>query len=69
MNTKYDWSNVPERIKWMAFDKFGDVRGFVEKPRLNGDFWIDEICPYYFESNMVAPDLDFINSLEPRPCQ
>ena len=65
--SKYDWSNVPERIKWMAFDEFGDVRGFVEKPRLNGNFWIDEIYPYYFESNLVAPDCNWRESLEERP--
>lgn len=65
--SKYDWSDAPERIRWMAFDEFGGVRGFVEKPRLKSNYWIDEICPYFFESNLVAPDCKWQDSLEERP--
>lgn len=32
MKTKYDWSNVPKEVKWIAKDKDGEVWGYVEKP-------------------------------------
>ena len=67
MKTKYDWSGVPERIKFLAFDPSCGVRGFVEKPKIRCDFWIDEICPYFFESNMCAPSGNWQDSLEERP--
>lgn len=29
---KYDWSNVPKKVKWISTDADGMVCGFSEKP-------------------------------------
>ena len=32
MKTKYDWSNVPKEVQWIATDDDGVMNGFDEKP-------------------------------------
>lgn len=32
MKTKYDWSNVPKNVKWIATDKDGWAWGWVKRP-------------------------------------
>lgn len=31
---KYDWSNVPKEVKWIATDFYGGILGFEEKPKI-----------------------------------
>ena len=41
---KYDWSNVPKEVKWIATDEDGVSNGFIDKPTVfDEDMWaIDE---------------------------
>lgn len=40
MKTKYDWSNVPNKVKWIATDADGYAWHWHEKPEIIGDEWI-----------------------------
>lgn len=33
MKTKYDWSDIPEEINWIAKDYDGGLYGFDKKPK------------------------------------
>lgn len=33
MKTKYDWSNVPKEVNWIATDADSIANGFVEEPK------------------------------------
>ena len=44
MTTKYDWSEVPEDIKWLATDLDGVVNGFYEEPKASEE-WVIWIAP------------------------
>lgn len=39
MKTKYDWSNVPDEINWIATDSDGHAFGYAEKPYNGGSYW------------------------------
>lgn len=34
MKTKYDWSNVPKEVNWIATDSDGVAHGFKAKPKI-----------------------------------
>jgi len=74
--SKYDWSNVPKEVNWIATDADGIVSGFSEKPFvLNGtlwlcncdhpDSWICNIEPFNYHVNNDFPN--WKDSLEERP--
>lgn len=37
MNTKYDWSNVPKEVNWIAMDCDEWVYGYGKKPECGND--------------------------------
>jgi hypothetical protein len=40
MKTKYDWSNVPDEVKWIATDSnMRTAGGYTRKPKMLTDFW------------------------------
>lgn len=39
MNTKYDWSNVPEEVEWISTDKDFWAFGWTEKPTSGATGW------------------------------
>ena len=32
--SKYDWSNVPDEVQWIAMDQDGVLNGFYKKPEI-----------------------------------
>ena len=37
--SKYDWSNIPPEVNWIATDSDGDVFGYLEKPEIGVYMW------------------------------
>ena len=68
MKTKYDWSKVPDDVKWIATDADGSVCGYSTKPYRFSQTWN---C--YSSGNFVAHSFlpafqgNWKNSLEQRP--
>ncbi|MFK7255914.1 hypothetical protein ABBZ21_14880 [Acinetobacter baumannii] len=66
---KYDWSNVPAEVNWMATDQDGWAYGFVSqpKPRESYGFWspVEFVVSIPKESNPFKGD--WKESLEQRP--
>ncbi len=68
--TKYDWSNVPKEVNWIATDSNGNVFGYYKKPKLqeNGYFMHIGDNFYYPEKGwMESYNGNWIDSLEERP--
>lgn len=67
MKTKYDWSNVPIWVKYIATDSNGNTNGYEEgiKPYII----LDEIFVggWYVSLNMNTSFDDWRESLEERP--
>ena len=74
--SKYDWSNVPKEVKWIATDADGVVSGFSEKPYTHRgslwlchvdhpDSWVCNIEPFTYHVNNDYPNWQ--DSLEERP--
>lgn len=65
MKTKYDWSNVPDWVNWIAGDSDGEVFGFKEMPTSFDEFM------WYGKNSIFLKDLKICehwkNSLEKRP--
>ena len=67
--TRYDWSDAPEWVRFIATDKDGEVWAYQNKPfreRLSwhpdgGDCWLVSNLPSYCEQS------DWKDSLEERP--
>lgn len=69
--TKYDWSNVPKEVKWIATDVDGITSGWKEKPKYK------QIYGTWDRSDWSKANLGFIkvlafrgnwqDSLEERP--
>ena len=68
MKTKYDWSNVPKNVNWIATDSTGYKSHHEEKPKpISGD-WFDcsaRGCFDYFDSSEFKGY--WKDSLEERP--
>ena len=68
--SKYDWSNVPKEIKWLAADADSVINGFYTKPIV--DDWCEMWLAFDFEyvnigGGGVDRFADWQNSLEERP--
>ncbi|MFL1540801.1 hypothetical protein ACJOYG_13950 [Acinetobacter baumannii] len=67
--SKYDWSNVPAEVNWMATDQDGWAYGFVGQPkmRVGLGIWspIEFVISIPKESNPFKGDWE--KSLEQRP--
>lgn len=42
MKIKYDWSDVPKSVNWIATDSDGVICGYSKEPRIpkNGKIWL-----------------------------
>lgn len=40
MKTKYDWSNIPKEVKWIATDKNGEAWFWETKPEIYCNGWL-----------------------------
>lgn len=73
MKTKYDWSNVPKEVNWIATDGYsGWVWGYeYEKPFIDVDMWNSKIDSDHIDVEKyykVSPFKgDWKDSLEERP--
>ncbi|UQS93274.1 hypothetical protein Scipio_00045 [Acinetobacter phage Scipio] len=69
--SKYDWSNVPDHINWIAMDKTGRIFGYDKSPRICHvmDLWKGTSLSDYFNVNTRAYSHqgDWKDSLEERP--
>jgi hypothetical protein len=72
--TKYDWSKVPDKVKWIAADQDGWLYPFIAKPVLEEDIsrWVGQIDFVMFmviKANLEKYQGDWTQSLEQRPNQ
>ena len=68
--SKYDWSNVPEEVQWIATDSNGAVFGYDAKPEEKdfGKFMHTSDFLYFPRSGwMAAYQGNWRESLEERP--
>lgn len=81
--TKYDWSEVPSWVQWLATDTRGNCFGYADKPvfmehgRWNGTFWNEAVEPsnkpeYIFSikaaNNPFTGQADQSLEQRPSPC-
>ena len=67
MNPKYDWSNVPEYINYLATEPCGWAFGYKEKPTIVGCGFEGEFSHYLLKPNEHDFNGDWQDSLEERP--
>ncbi|MFW2015233.1 hypothetical protein [Acinetobacter bereziniae] len=66
--TKYDWSNVPSIVKFIATDKDGFKSYFELKPEIFMEGWIDDSDDGFFSQYEKSEFKgDWQDSLEERP--
>ena len=67
MKTKYDWSNVPKWVKFIATDSTGNTYGYEEK--IKPYIILDDmfVGGRYMSLDMNAPFDNWRESLEERP--
>ena len=68
--TKYDWTNVPDHINWLATYEFGDVAwGFVNKPyrKPNSGIWHETGGEWRCRVHLPPYSGHWTESLEERP--
>ena len=70
--SKYDWSNVPKEVNWIATDSDGVVNGFKIKPTINEKhrmwFECEDLTGYFFQiKNELRKNSNWRDSLEERP--
>lgn len=61
--SKYDWSNVPKEINWIATDSDGYAFGYEEKPYNGGYYWY-ALNPKHIKQQYHG---NWQDSLEERP--
>ena len=65
--SKYDWSNVPKDVKYLAKDSdFSFAFGFSEKPTKVRVGWIGGVVDGCLDLRLTCSE-DWENSLEERP--
>lgn len=69
--SKYDWSRVPEHIKWIARDKSNKIYGYDKEPSrcFTMSIWKgDNLSDYYhIRTRAFSHQGDWQDSLEERP--
>ncbi len=65
MGTKYDWSDVPAEVNWIAQDQDGYVYGYSIKPYVGAKQW------YALKPTLIEQKYDgyWDDSLEQRPVE
>ena len=61
--SKYDWSNVPKEVNWIATDSDGYAYGYIDKPYNGGQYWY-ALKPIYIKQKCEG---NWQDSLEERP--
>lgn len=65
---KYDWSNVPKEVKWIATDSDGALCGYSNKPRRFSKTWNTYYCGSFVAHSFLPPFKgNWQDSLEERP--
>lgn len=64
MESKYDWSNVPEHIKYAVTDPLGRHLGFADKPKSTDEYCVMH-CNYFLSAHFNSND-NWQDSLEER---
>ena len=68
--SKYDWTNVPKEVNWIATDSSGSVFGYEVEPEYKewGKFMHCTDFLYFPHKNWIEPfNGDWRDSLEERP--
>lgn len=67
--SKYDWSNVPKEVNWIATDSDGWLSMHTQEPKFVEDIhWVDGSDDGYFSVRLSSPFKgDWKDSLEERP--
>ena len=68
--SKYDWTNVPNEVNWIATDSSGSVFGYDVEPEYKewGKFMHCTDFLYFPHKNWIEPFKgDWCDSLEERP--
>lgn len=66
--SKYDWSNVPSDVKWIATDSDGVVCGYSSKPSKFSLAWNCRNSGSFIAHSFVPPySKNWQDSLEERP--
>ena len=67
VNPKYDWSNIPKEVNWIATDKSTQTaQGYVNKPSVGFDTWITKSKKYWLHLPEYLEE-NWEDSLEKRP--
>ena len=71
--SKYDWTNVPDEVNWIATDEDGWAWGWIEEPVPKGREWLTPdgyygiYCEFYLKPENNPFNGDLRDSLEERP--
>jgi hypothetical protein len=70
--SKYDWTNVPKEVKWIAMDKDGVFNGFYKKPEIVDyhSMWFEiptSTGDFIQLTPVVLGCFNWMDSLEERP--
>lgn len=70
--SKYDWSNVPDSVQWIATDEDGWAWGWTGMPKIGRyNAWTTDgdscLTGYHVKPNNCENCRDWENSLEERP--
>lgn len=67
---KYDWSNVPKEVKWIATDSnvlSGNAFGYINKPQNIMSSWVSDTNEPIFHLGIKPFQGHWQDSLEERP--
>ena len=65
--SKYDWSNVPDKVEWIATSAMGFSSGFTDKPIRFDEYGFWDNGEPEIRMGYIGYIDDWRNSLEERP--
>lgn len=67
--SKYDWSNIPKEVKWIATDANGYAWHWYTKPEIEGDEWntVESLVGNFIDKEDNPYKGNWQDSLEERP--
>ena len=67
--SKYDWTNVPNEVEWIATDSNGVWCEYTHEPKLSRYGWSVDLGEHIFEIHQGGSPFkgDWRDSLEERP--
>jgi hypothetical protein len=63
---KYDWSNIPKEVNWIATDLSKVAQGYVKEPTVGFDTWVTDSIKYWLHLPGYLEE-HWEDSLEKRP--